>query len=330
MTAYKMPSNFKCSDGGYLFDYIDLLIFDEAGQCSPEIAAANFSFAKKALVVGDEYQIPPVYNLDLTMDITLAIQSGIINNDSEMEQLIDAGLSCSIGNVMRAAKKSCNYQTNDKIRGLFLCEHRRCYDEIIDYCNELVYDGLLIPMRNSDEKAKDKVRLLDNKSYPLMGYYNISCTNSRQSSGSRTNELEASEIAKWLKREFTNICDIYQNASSDLDVKDILAIITPFSEQVSMIRKYLRIELGDMAEKISVGTVHTFQGAERKIIIFSTVYGSEDKGTFIDNNKNLMNVAVSRAKDAFWVFGDYAFLKSKSPQSASGLLFNRIAGNSIH
>ena len=151
MTAFKMPSNFKCYDGGYLFDYIDLLIFDEAGQCSPEIAAANFSFAKKALVVGDEYQIPPVYNLDLTMDITLALQSGIIDING-IDTLIDSGLSCSMGSVMKAAKQACKCQTNSKIRGLFLSEHRRCYDEIIGYCNELVYDGLLMPMRNSDEK----------------------------------------------------------------------------------------------------------------------------------------------------------------------------------
>lgn len=50
---------------------------------------------------------------------------------------------------------------------------------------------------------------------------------------------------------------------------------------------------------------------------------------FIDNNRNLMNVAVSRAKDAFWVFGDIEFLKNKSSNTASGLLYNKIASNSI-
>ena len=328
MTTFKMPSNFKCYDGGYLFDYIDFLIFDEAGQCPPEIAAANFSFAKKALVVGDEYQIPPVYNLDLTMDITLAVQSGIIDING-IDTLIDSGLSCSMGSVMKAAKKACKYQTNEKIRGLFLCEHRRCYDEIIGYCNELVYDGLLMSMRNSDEKKKGKTRILDYKKYPLMGYYNISSRGSQQQSGSRINEQEAIEIAKWLKRHFTEICNIYNKADSKLDRKNVLAIITPFSAQKYLIKKHLKEEMGDIADNISVGTVHTFQGAERNIIIFSPVYGSDDAGVFIDNNKNLMNVAVSRAKDAFWVFGDYAFFKSKRPQTASGLLYSRISGNPV-
>lgn len=42
-----------------------------------------------------------------------------------------------------------------------------------------------------------------------------------------------------------------------------------------------------------------------------------------------MNVAVSRAKDAFWVFGDYEFFKSKQSQTASGLLYSRIIGNPV-
>lgn len=231
MTAFKMPSNFKCYDGGYLFDYIDLLIFDEAGQCSPEIAAANFSLAKKALVVGDEYQIPPVYNLDLPMDITLALQSGIIDING-IDTLIDSGLSCSMGSVIKAAKNSCKYQTNEKIRGLFLCEHRRCYDEIIGYCNELVYDGLLVPMRNSDEEIAGKTRSLDYKKYPLMGYYNILSRGSQQRFGSRINEHEAIEIAKWLKRNFTEICNIYKRQSNHRYKKYICNYYTFFRAKV--------------------------------------------------------------------------------------------------
>lgn len=190
MTVYKMPSNFNCC-GGYLFDYIDLLIFDEAGQCSPEIAAAGFSLAKKAIVVGDECQIPPVYNLDTVMDITLAMQNKVIAKESDFEKLADCGLSCSQGSVMKAAKKSCIYSSNDKIRGMFLCEHRRCYDEIIDYCNELVYDGLLIPLRNTDEASRGCKRVLDSAVYPVVGLFDISSANSENVGGSRKNEIEA-------------------------------------------------------------------------------------------------------------------------------------------
>lgn len=322
MTAFKMPSHFKSAEG-YLFDYIDLLIFDEAGQCSPEIAAADFSLAKKAIVVGDECQIPPVYNLDSLMDITLAIQNEIINDENDFETLVECGLSCSQGSVMKAAKKSCSYNSNEKIRGMFLCEHRRCYNEIIEYCNELVYNGLLRPLRNADG------RVLDSEKYPFMGCHNVPGSKSNMQGSSRINENDALEIAKWVKENYDKICGFYQKQKADVDIRNILAIITPFKAQVAIIRKHLKAEMGDKASNISVGTVHTFQGAERNIIIFSTVYDSGDKGAFIDNNRNLMNVAVSRAKDAFWVFGDIDFLKKKSPNSASGLLYKKIVGDFI-
>jgi superfamily I DNA and/or RNA helicase len=49
------------------------------------------------------------------------------------------------------------------------------------------------------------------------------------------------------------------------------------------------------------------------------VYGKQDGCFFIDANKSLMNVAVSRAKDNFFVFGDINCLKD-TQNSASGLL----------
>lgn len=62
-----------------------------------------------------------------------------------------------------------------------------------------------------------------------------------------------------------------------------------------------------------------WQGAERNVIIFSSVYGSEEGCYFINSNKSLMNVAVSRAKDSFLVFGDSGCLEG-NPKSAGGML----------
>ena len=59
----------------------------------------------------------------------------------------------------------------------------------------------------------------------------------------------------------------------------------------------------DLAGKITVGTAHRLQGAERPIILFSAVYGTGSaQAGFIDVNPELMNVAVSRAKDLLVVF----------------------------
>lgn len=50
------------------FEFADLLIFDEAGQASPEIGVASFAYAKRAIVVGDVYQLKPVWNVGKEAD----------------------------------------------------------------------------------------------------------------------------------------------------------------------------------------------------------------------------------------------------------------------
>ena len=205
-------------------------------------------------------------------------------------------------------------------KGLFLSEHRRCYNEIIDYCNELVYKGNLEPLRG---RGADDIKLAI-RTWPQMGYKQIDSNNSTKSGGSRMNNSEAAKIAEWLKYNYGKI----ESAYTEEQRQNLVGIITPFKAQVECIKKELKKQIPAYASQISVGTVHTFQGAERKIIILSTVYGSDDGCFFIDAKRSLMNVAVSRAKDHFLVFGDMNCLKDIR-NSASGLLKGFINGNMI-
>lgn len=322
MTFFMLPANFKAYEepkSFYLYNHIDLLIVDEAGQVSPEIAAPSFSLAKKALVVGDIHQIEPIWNVNQLLDKALAISNGVISDLSEFETLELVGLNSSSSSVMKVAAKSCNYEKfNDK--GLFLSEHRRCYDEIIDYCNELVYKGNLEPLRGEGEN--DKKRAI--KQFPQMAFYQVDTKHSSKLGTSRANRLEAEQIAKWLGDNFDKIIKSYHEEP----LTSLVGIITPFKAQVSYINSALKKYLPSYHSQISVGTVHTFQGAERRIIIMSTVYGKDDGCFFIDANKNLMNVAVSRAKDNFFVFGDVNCLVGSS-DSPSGLLKEYIHGNDL-
>lgn len=332
MTFYMLPKTFeiwkqneKVAD--YLYNHIDLLIVDEAGQTSPEIAAPSFALAKRAIVVGDEQQIPPVWGTHRALDLTLAIHNGVINNENDFNILIESGLNTSQSSVMKVAIHSCPYGANND-RGMFLSEHRRCYDEIISYCNELVYKGKLDPLRGKGADAKN--RALSTDKYPIMGYFDIP-TNSSQTVGtSRVNYEEAKKIASWITEHFTEIYNLYQSVDKSISPKDILAIITPFRAQANVVREELKKVSKNYYQFIDVGTVHTFQGGERKIIIFSTTYSKSDSCYFINNNKNLMNVAVSRAKDAFWVFGSYDCLRNAPDSSASKLLAKHVNHKILH
>ncbi|MEA5057950.1 MAG: AAA domain-containing protein [Anaerotignum propionicum] len=317
MTFYMLPRQFLAfgeQKSFFLYNYIDLLIVDEAGQVSPEIAAGAFSLAKKSVVVGDIYQIEPVWSVNRALDKALAVSNGAIQSLDEFELLEQTGLNSSHSSVMKVAAKCCKYEKFEE-KGLFLSEHYRCYDEIIDYCNQLVYKGNLQAKRGKGEKD-DKLALERCKQ---MGYKQIDTEYSSRKGSSRANRLEAEQIVEWLKNNFNLIANAYPEEAKE----NLIGIITPFKAQAVCIKSELKKQMPTNYSKISVGTVHTFQGAERKLILLSTVYGKNDGCFFIDANKSLMNVAVSRAKDNFFVFGDINCLKD-TRDSASGLLKTHI------
>lgn len=318
MTFFMLPKQFWAYDGNdkknhFMYNYIDLLVVDEAGQTSPEIAAASFSLAKKAIVVGDEEQIPPVWGNARALDIAMAISNGVIANKGEYGMLEENGLNCSQSSIMKLAALSCAF--NKHKRGLFLSEHRRCYDEIITYCNQLVYEGKLEPKRGSFHVVEyNELRGV----LPAMGFRQVTTAKSQKYGGSRRNREEAEAIILWLREKYEKILACYRDKDG-FDERGVLGIITPFKSQSFLIKSLIKRTLPQYSEFIDVGTVHTFQGAERKVILFSSVYGNEDGCYFINRTPNLMNVAVSRAKDSFLVFGDKGCLTG-GEKTAAGLL----------
>lgn len=307
-TLYMVPSFFKAWEESAkpLYEYIDLLIIDEAGQVSPEIAGASFALAKKALVVGDTLQIEPVWSATNSTDVANIMKAGLASSIDKAEQnILDKKLGASCGSVMHIAQRASKYQKYEGIKGMYLTEHRRCVPEIINYCNELAYTGRLEPKRNS----------LESFPLPHMGYAHISGTAERLA-GSRQNISEATVIVKWIQDNQDRLKELYKKHNIK-KIEDIIAIITPFLRQKLLIKQELKkIGLKD----ITVGTVHALQGAERPIVIFSPVYDSnETKEYFFDSGVNMLNVAVSRAKDSFLVFGDMRIF-NKNATSPSGLL----------
>lgn len=171
------------------YNYIDLLIVDEAGQVSPKIAACSFALAKKAVVVGDLHQISPVCNMSESLDYSLAKAAGV----KKSEELTDLGLNASRSSVIHVASESCYYEKYNN-RGLFLSEHRRCYNEIIDYSNQLVYQGKLEPKRGKG-KEDDNYPLTDMQILHF-AIKQIDTIASQAVAGSRYNKKEEVEIAQ--------------------------------------------------------------------------------------------------------------------------------------
>ncbi len=293
-----------------LYDFIDLLIIDEAGQVTPEVSIPVFALAKKAFVVGDLKQIEPIWSIPSRIDKGNLSSLHIIQQEQDMLSLETSGVLASNGCIMKMAQNSCEFETpiaDTKEQGLILLEHRRCNDEIIDFCNELAYGGILKPMKG---KAKEE------QAFPSMMAYHIEGVSERKYN-SRQNIQEVKAIITWLQQNKEKIKDAYQVEH----IEEVLGIITPFASQKGELSKAL-LEAGFKVTNIKLGTVHALQGAERSIILFSSVYTNDDEGTMFfekDNKPNMLNVSVSRAKDSFILFGDTRIF-DETKNTPSGVL----------
>jgi len=293
-----------------LFNFLDLLIIDEAGQVTPEVSIPIFSLAQKAIVVGDLKQIEPIWSIPPKIDYGNLTDQNIVTDLAQKEYLNNIGFLASSGSIMKMAQNACEYETplvTTKENGLLLLEHRRCNDEIIGFCNELAYDGILKPMKG---KAHEDQVFASMMAYHVEGY-------SERKFNSRHNMNEVKAIILWINRHKEDI----QKAYNVDKIESVLGIITPFASQKTELSKAL-IESGFKVNEIKLGTVHALQGAERNIVLFSSVYTNEDEGVLFfdrDNKPNMLNVAVSRARDSFILFGDTRIF-DETKSTPSGIL----------
>src|SRR5690606_38452263 len=133
--------------------------------------------------------------------------------------------------------------------------------------------------------------------------------------GSWGNESEADLALAWIVRLL----------EAGIAAEDI-GLITPFRGQLEMLHTKLRkrgvpacfshaetVDDAASAEpsgRVVIGTVHRFQGGERRVIVFSTTARDERSRAFLDSRVNLVNVAVSRAREHLITLGSEALLKT--------------------
>ncbi len=155
---------------------------------------------------------------------------------------------------------------------VLLRKHYRCHPEIIRFNNKKYYNSQL------------DVKTLSSEKNPLIF----------------ANVHTSKENTKNSSREETEKIVSYVLANKDKTI----GIITPFVNQKNLIANELEKAKGSNAV---CGTVHSFQGDEKDVILFSTAIGDgTGDGTYqwLCNNKELINVATSRAKKQLIVMGD--------------------------
>jgi len=170
-----------------------------------------------------------------------------------------------------------------------LDEHYRSHPLIIGFANEHVY--------------KKKLRLKKDPSQGVKiptgaGLFcrNVEGVCQRDKRGqSWLNQKEAKAVVETVK----------ELRSESQFSRFSLGVVTPFKAQVELIIELLDKE--GLLNNTMVDTAHGFQGDEHDVIIFSPVVSkdiSEGAASWVEKPPNLINVAVTRAREALFLVGN--------------------------
>lgn len=250
------------------------LFIDEAGQALPQASVGAIYRSKKVMVVGDPSQIQPVMTLDSNV-LTLIgriykVDEKFVSADASTQTIVDA-------------TSQYGFQKNeDEWIGIPLWVHRRSDYPMFTISNKISYDDLMVQGKSEDE-SQGTSRWYD--------------------STGKANDKFVKEQADLLK----SLID--KRLQEDPNLADEIYVITPFSNVANKLVQVLdgiNFTKRENGKTTNIGTVHTFQGKEAKIVYFVLGADSDSSGAarWAVSVPNMMNVAATRAKKEFYIIGD--------------------------
>lgn len=284
-----------------------LVMIDEAGQAIAYKACGLLQRSRQAILVGDPIQVKPIVEVPKSIDLTIAKEFIPISTQDNEKKWGDDYLIASTS-AQTVADLAGNYMSrigNRKV-GIPLLVHRRCDDPMFSISNKIAYDNKMI-QSNPGHKTRTKES----------GWINISENPSDIKKPGYFNTTEANAVIEIIKDLTINHREI---------VSDGVYIISPFKNMAFELedafkkidknsnKDWLNVFLEcnnynlDSFAKNNIGTVHTFQGKESSTVIFclaaSSARGKAGGITWVNGEPNILNVAITRAKNNLFVVGN--------------------------
>ncbi|AZV93040.1 hypothetical protein CBF45_04280 [Bordetella sp. J329] len=281
-----------------------LALIDEAGMVSVESVVPLLARSERAIMVGDPMQLEPIRILSQPMTESLR-ERHFQNRDTLYE-----AMSPMLATAYHRAAGTMSGAPGELGSSIVLDEHRRCQPAIADLFIAIAgYRGVHVmtsPPAPAIAQAFERMG-----SHPLM-FYGVE---GRAGTQVNTNLDEQEAIGAVL--------DKLEEAGYDL--KRHVGIITPYANQKRALIRLHGTRLAHTDDNNRIGTVHQFQGTGFEVIIYSPViFRPQDRDGFQNNKPNLLNVAISRAKQQFIVVGNHRRLLAAGKSLGT---MARIVGN---
>ncbi len=249
----------------------DLVIIDEAARATVPELLIPILRAKKVILIGDQYQLPPSFG------------SSIVDDLEDLDNITLEFLQKSFFERL--------FEGTPEDNKSILTEQFRMPKEVGAMISKIFYGGILL---NGIEKST--AGFISPKT---IQWIDVKGENNK-SQISRYNLKEAEAIRSIL-------IDLYKKIPADTNKE--IAIITPYAAQKGLlgnIVKDLKNHHNLKNLNIKCNTVDSFQGQEADIVIYSCVRTNGDLSFLIDRRR--LNVALSRVKENLIIVGHKNFL----------------------
>ena len=260
---------------------VDMLVIDEASQCDVASALPLIFRAKQVVVIGDPKQLR---HISKVKDEEEKLLKEHLKLRSVWTQYVAVSLWDRCRDWLTHAR---GYNKPVMLNG-----HYRCHPEIIGYSNRFFYSdmgGLVVRTGK------------------------FACPIREQ--GCYWEDVKGSQVSPQINVNVKEVNTVVGKAVELAKENETISIgiVTPFKAQAERMHHAIPKEF---AGRITVSTVHKFQGDERDVMIYSLVVTDNSpasKINWIDNGApNLVNVAVTRARQALYVFGNRDYVRTHS------------------
>lgn len=278
----------------------DLVIIDEAARCAPGELAVGMQSAKRVLLVGDQAQLPPLFDYKGLREVAarLGYKSRAELAKSDFERAFDSNYGVAIQQVLE--------------------RQYRMAPKIGDLVARSFYPGReLKNARGAPPKYYGKLpRPLDDElTWIDTGYSRRSVRESAVET-SYLNRREGAAILDLL-RKIAACGEFLAAVDADPDVEKgvpLVGVICMYAPQVDHIDDLiLQSNLPDeFKARVKVGTVDSYQGKENAIVIVSLVRSNPDSAMGHVRIRNRINVALSRAKERLIIVGSAQMFEDRA------------------
>jgi len=267
------------------------VIIDEASMgLLPMLYLASSLSNKRIIISGDFAQLSPIFS----------------SKNQDLNDLLGKNIFEITGIAEEARTNKLNNETNL----IMLDTQYRMHPNICNLISEFMYKSNLKSIPQKSNKKNLESQVLDSVVTTIIDTSTVFPFSSNTNTGSKINPLNALVARNIIKQLIENS----PNYS--------LGYCAPFKGQIKI---FNAISSEEILNEVSSGTVHSFQGDEKDIIIYDTVEANSNNKTlhpFLTSTypeaegAKLLNVAISRTKKQIIFIVDMASFDKKLPNNS--------------